>query len=423
MILSKVRISTLYILLFCGLSLAALDINEDTYGGFSDLLSGIDPNAGLTAFPVLNVPIGGRSEGMAGAFTAVSDDISFIEYNPAGSSMLARSELAFFHNNWIADTNVEGAVYATRLGDLGLGAGGKWLYLPFTEYNIYGERASKGYYSEAVGVLNLSYNFLSGYYFSGISAGMNIKGAFRFVPDYSNDQGSIISGSGRSQSAAQVMADIGALTRFDLFKFYTARERNSSAALVVRNLGLPAKGDPLPTVATAGISYKPIRPLLFSFDFSFPINLQNPELSEKPYWAAGIAAELTPFLSMRTGALIKTGNVRFTLGSAISLDKVALDINYTVDLLTQLQPFNRLSIGVRLNLGDGGRGALSDEVDRLYLAGLDAYSKGNREEARYCWEEAVRLNPKFEPAREGLSVIVRAQAIEDRINEMEQLEF
>ncbi|MDR1212206.1 MAG: UPF0164 family protein [Spirochaetaceae bacterium] len=424
MIFPRGRASIFTLLLLCGsLSLSAIDINEDLYGDFSDFVSGIDPNAGLTAFPVLNVPMGGRSEGMAGAFTAVSDDISFIEYNPAGSSMLARSELAFFHNNWIADTNVEGAVYATRVNDLGLAAGGKWLYLPFTEYNVYGERASKGYYSEAVGILNLSYNFLSSYYFSGVSAGMNIKGAFRFVPDYSNDQGSIISGSGFSQSAAQVMADLGLLTRFDLFKFYTARERNSSAALTLRNLGLPAMGDPLPTVATAGISYKPIRPLLFSFDFSYPVNLQNPELSEKPYWAAGIAAELTPFLSMRTGALVKTGNIRFTLGSAITLDRVSLDINYTVDLLTQLQPFNRLSIGVRLNLGDGGRAARSDEVDRLYLAGLDAYSKGNREEARYCWEEALRLNPKFDPAREGLSVIVRAQAIEDRITEMEKLGF
>jgi hypothetical protein len=219
------------------------------------------------------------------------------------------------------------------------------------------------------------------------------------------------------------MADLGLLTRFDLFKFYMARERNSAAALVVRNLGLPAKGDPLPTVFTAGLSYKPVRPLLFSFDFSYPINLQNPELSEKPYWAAGVSATLTSFLSMRTGAMVKTGNVRFTLGSAITLDKATLDINYTVDLLTQLQPFNRLSIGVRINLGDDGRGALANEVERLYLAGLDAYARENREEAKYYWEEALRLNPKFDPAREGLSLIVRTQAIEDRIKELQQLEF
>jgi tetratricopeptide (TPR) repeat protein len=337
--------------------------------------------------------------------------------------MLAYSELAFFHNNWIADTNMEGAVYARRFDNLGLAAAGKWLYTPFTEYDVYGERASKGYYSEAVGTLNISYTFFSSYYFSGISAGMNVKGAFRFMPDYSDDQGNIISDSGRSQSAAAAMADLGLLTRFDLFKFYTARERNSSVALVLRNLGLPAKGDPLPTVATAALSYKPLRPLLFSFDFSIPINLENPDQSERPYWAMGISTQITPFLSMRTGILAKTGNFRFTIGSAIILDRAALDINYTIDLLTQLQPFNRLSVGVRINLGDSGRGARAEEVDRLYIQGLEAYSRGNREEARYCWEEALRLNPKFDPAKEGLVVIERAQAIEDRITEMQQLEF
>jgi hypothetical protein len=191
----------------------------------------------------------------------------------------------------------------------------------------------------------------------------------------------------------------------------------------MRNLGLPAKGDPLPTVFTAALSYKPLRPLLFSFDFSIPLNLENPEQSERPYWAAGMAAQITPFLSMRTGVLAKTGNIRFTIGSAIIMDKAALDINYTLDLLTQLQPFNRLSVGVRLNLGDGGRAALSDQVDRLYIQGLEAYSRGDREGARYFWEEALRLNPKFDPAKEGLVVIERAQIIENRINEMQQLEF
>jgi hypothetical protein len=219
--------------------------SSDTFGDIADYLDsiyGIDDNAGLTAFPVLNVPMGGRSEGMAQAFSAVADDVSFIEYNPAGSSMLAKSELAFFHNNWIADTKLEGAAYATRLGNLGLAGGAKWLYTPFTEYNFYGERVSKGYYSEAVAILNASYNFLAGYYFSGVSLGMNLKGAFRFMPDYTDNIDNIIAGSGASQSAMMVMADFGALTRFDLFKFYNAQDRNASAALVLKNLGPPRPG-------------------------------------------------------------------------------------------------------------------------------------------------------------------------------------
>jgi hypothetical protein len=409
----------------------SLDFNAGNYGSIADYLNSIygpDENAGLTAFPVLNVPMGGRSEGMAGAFSAVADDISFIEYNPAGSSKLFHTELAFFHNNWIADTKVEGAVFASRINNLGFGAGVKWLYTPFTEYNIYGDRVSKGYYSEAVATLNISYNFFSGYYFSGISLGANLKGAFRFVPDYTdaddlgNNTGSIIAGSGRSQSTGMAMADIGALVRFDFLKPYSAREQNTSIALVLRNLGPPAMEDPLPSVAVAALSYKPLRPLLLSFDFLFPMNFYDMSLSEKPYWAAGFSVSVTSFLSMRAGLMGKAGNVRITIGSAINLEKISLDVNYTLDLLTQIQPLNRVSLGVRLKLGDGGRGALAARVDEFYLAGLDAYSRGDYAQARQHWEDALALNPKFDPAREGLNILTHSQNVQDRIEEMQRLE-
>jgi hypothetical protein len=422
----------LVFLLVIAAAAEALDFSPDGYGSISDYLNSIygpDENAGLTSFPVLNVPIGGRSEGMAGAFSAVADDISFLEYNPAGSSMLEFSEIALFHNNWIADTKVEGAVYASRIENLGFAAGTKWLYTPFTEYNIYGDRVSKGYYAEGIAALNISYNFLSGYYFSGLSAGVNLKGAFRFVPDYTdaddmgNNIGSLISGSGLEQSAVMAMADVGLLTRFVFLKGYSARERNTSAALVVRNLGPPSKEDPLPTVAVIGLAYKPLRPLLFSFDFSVPLNLQDISLSEKPYWSAGFSAAVTSFLSMRMGLMGKAGSVRVTVGSAVELEKISLDINYTLDLLTQMQPLNRVSLGVRFNLGDGGRKNRADGVDRLYLAGLDAYSRGSYLEAQEYWEDALKLTPKFEPAREGLAIITHTENVQQRISDMQTLDY
>jgi hypothetical protein len=416
----------LSLFLLSPVAVSALESDPDSYGSVSDYLDqiyGVDDNSGLTAFPVLNVPMGGRSEGMASAFGAVSDDISFLEYNPAGSSMLNQTELAFFHNNWIADTKIEGAVFASRFKDFGYAVGGKWLYTPFTEYNMFGDRVSKGYYSEGVAVLNASYNFLSGYYFSGVSIGASLKGAFRFVPDFADDEGLLISGSGRSQSAVMAMADIGALTRFDFLKPYNSRDRNASAALVIRNLGPPALGDPLPTLVSAAFSYKPLRPLLFSFDFSIPFNMAEPGVSEKPYWAAGAAFNISSFLSMRTGLLFKAGNVRVALGSAVALNKISLDINYTLDLLTQMQPLNRVSVGIRFDLGDQGRRQTASQVDELYLAALTAYGSGNYAEAVYCFEEALKLNPKFEPAREGLEVIRQLESVEQRIDNLQRLNF
>jgi hypothetical protein len=416
-----------------GIGAGALDIDSGAYGDIADYLNGIygaDANAGLTAFPLLNIPIGGRAEGMAASFAAVADDASFLEFNPAGSSRLKRTELAFFHNNWIADTMIEGLVFTHRFGNLGLAAGGKWLYTPFTEYDRFGSRVSKGYYSEAEFILNGSYNFFSGYYFSGLSLGANLKGALRLVPDYADkESGELLGGSGREQSAFAVMGDLGALTSFNLFKFYRSRERNASAALVFRNLGPPSKGEALPTAAVLALAYKPVRPLLFSFDFFLPFNMRDPELSERPYFAAALAADITGFLSMRGGIQAKPGALRLALGSALRLGAgeaprgITLDLNYSLDMLSQIQPMNRLSLGFRIDLGDQGRAAKAARVDELYLSGLESYAGNDYPAALLSWKEALELDPKYVPAREALSLLEESMATGRRMDQMQQLDF
>jgi hypothetical protein len=420
------KIAAILVFLFFSLLPLTAEDGQDNYGDIADYLNGIygiDDNAGLTVFPLLNIPIGGHSEGMAGAFAAICDDVSFIEFNPAGSSMLEKSELAFFHNNWIADVKIESAAYAARFKDFGFAAGMKWLYTPFTEYNYYGDRVSNGYYSEGVAILNASYNFFSGYYFSGVSLGMNVKGAFRIMPDYTDDLDNIIAGSGELQSAAMAMADIGLLTRFNFLKGYNSRDKNASIAVVLRNLGPPALDEPLPTVVDAAISYKPIRQLTFAFDFMLPLNLTDISLSELPYGAFGLSVNVTKFLSMHSGVLIKPGGGRFTVGSAVKMEKISFDVNYSLDLLTQLQPLNRVSLAVRFDLGDGGRGLLSDRVNELYLLGLEAYSRGNFEDARLCWEEALKTNPKYEPAQECLDMLNDRDDLKLRIEDLYKLDF
>jgi len=398
---------------------------QDRYGNIADYLNdmyGIDDNAGLTAFPILKIPIGGRAEGML-AFAAASDDVSFIEFNPAGSATLEKSELAFFHNNWIADTKIEGAAYAARFRNLGIAAGLKILYMPFTEYNIYGERVSGGYYTEGAAILNISYNFLSGYYFGGLSAGINLKGAFRTMPDYTDNFDKVIGGSGSSQSAVMGMADFGLLTRFNFLKFYSAREKNMSVALVARNLGPPVLDEPLPTEFSAAISYKPFRFMTIAFDFIYPLNLIDVSLSELPYFALGLSFNIARFLSMRAGFMYKAGSSRVAVGSAINLKRIAIDLNYTLDLLTQLQPLNRISIGVRFDLGDSGRSKIADQVEELYVLGLEAYSHGNYADAKLCWEEALRIDPRYDPAKESLAMMNNREELTKRIDDLNRLDF
>ncbi|MDR2468618.1 MAG: UPF0164 family protein [Spirochaetaceae bacterium] len=392
----------------------AANFDSGAYGSWHDFFSdlyGQDENNGLTAFSVLAVPMGGRSEGMAGAFSAVCDDISFFEWNPAGSAMLNKTELAFFHNNWIADTKIESAVFSMRLARLGIAAVAKWLYTPFTEYGGWGERLSKGYYSEVAGMLNASYNFFPGYYFPGLSLGVSLKGAFRSMPEFSGS-------TEVSQSAAGFAADVGILTRVNFLKLYDSRDKNMSFALVLRNFGPPIMDEGMPSMAVAGFSYRPVRPFLISFDFSYPLNFVDLSLSEKPFFALGFSAMLTRFLSMRTGFQLKAGGSKFTLGSSLEIGAAALEVNYTLDLATQMQPLNRVTLGVRLDLGDGGREKQAQLVDEYYLAGLDAYSQGDDEKALDFFKAALELDPFFDPAHEGVSAVNNFRALSGRIQEI-----
>jgi len=394
------------------------DAYEFIYSMFS--LGGEDPNEGMTTFLSTLVPVGGSAESMGMAFVAVADDASFLELNPAGSALQDRTQFAFYHNNWIADTRLEAVVYTMRLGSLGLSLGGKWLYLPFTEYSDFGERVATGYYSEALGTFNASLHLFPGYYFYGVSLGASAKLAFRSMPGYSDDEGGFV--SGLSQSALAVMADIGALTRFNLFKLYNSREKNFSIGLALKNVGPAVRDEPLPTVATAGFSYKFLKPILLSADISKPINLVDPSLSESFYWGVGYRMVVTDFWDLQAGFLIKGDNPRISVGAAIDFSPLTLEVNYTLDLTTQFSPLNRMSIEARFDMGDMGRTARAARAEELYLQGLDAYAAGDLPLAISYWNESLRLNPNFDPARENRDTAQEALNLRQRMLELQRLE-
>ncbi|MBN2050314.1 MAG: UPF0164 family protein, partial [Spirochaetales bacterium] len=166
----KIRLAVLFFLLFSW-SLSAAEYS-DYYASASETAeSALDVNTGLTAFEILLIPLGGKLESMGTAYTAVALDSGALEANPAATSVLSSTELSFIHNDWIADSKLEGVIYTIRYNNLGIGFGGKFLYLPFTEFDQWGDPVSKGYPSETITTLNISYNFFSSYYFYGFALG------------------------------------------------------------------------------------------------------------------------------------------------------------------------------------------------------------------------------------------------------------
>jgi tetratricopeptide (TPR) repeat protein len=368
----------------------------DTASEFTDIF--IDPNTGLTIFPILMVPSGGRYEGMGTAYTAVSLDAGFLESNPSASSVLDRTELAFTHNNWIAESKLEGVIYTMRFNDLGIGFGGKFLYVPFTPYDEIGSReAGGGYYSESIATANISYNFLSSYSFYGLAIGANLKIAYRDVPavGYSN------------QSAVMGLLDVGALTRFNFLKYFTSRSKNFSVGAVVKNLGPNVMGEALPSVVTVGIAYSPAKPVTLAYDLNLPFNIFTTDPSEKINMAGGLNVAVTDFFSIQGGFQYRGANPGMSLGGTVDLDRVSFVANYTLDMTTQLQTADRFSVQAKLNLGDEGRMALRNRVDEYYISGIEEFASGHLEKAIGYLEKALKLDPDFLPAREYLSEVRR----------------
>ncbi|MFP4562349.1 MAG: UPF0164 family protein [Spirochaetia bacterium] len=410
-----------FLLVFILILLTSLSVWGDFaefYNSIAPPEAALDPNTGLTVFPILLIPSGGRYEGMGTAFTAVADDSGFIEANPSGSSLLTYTELSFTHNNWIADSNMEGVVFSVRFGELGIGFGGKFLYVPFTEYDQWGERSSKGYYTESVATMNISYNFFSSYYFYGVAVGTNIKVAFRTMPS-----GIYATNPIGSQTALMGMADVGILTRFNFLKFYHSRGRNLSIGAVVMNLGPYALGEPLPTEATFGLSYSPIRPLLFAFDFNLPFSFDTVNYpAERWGISAGMDLAFTSFFSIQTGFKYRGSNPKISVGSMVDLAKVSFTVNYTMDLTTSSNSVDHFSIQARLKLGDRGRADLRNTVDDLYTSGLEAYANGRLTEAINFWNKVLELDPSFQPANEMKLTARRALNLREAMESIQQVE-
>ncbi len=396
---NQFRLTIILFSVFSGIaaSLSAAGVPEDAfstwYGDITgDYRTGEVDNTGLTVFPTLEIPMGGEYEALGSAYVAAARDITYLEANPAASSSLNTTELAVFHNNLIADTNMESVAYTTRVNNFGMGMGVKYLHVPFTEYDDFGVQQATARYSEGIVTFNGSYNFFNSFYFSGISAGTNIKAAYRRIPDV------IVPG----QSAASVMADVGLMTRMNVLKFFPSRSRNFTIGTVLRNVGPTVLGEPLPTSWNSGISYSPIRPLLLSADINVPLLPFSDTPTPPIGYGIGGAATITDFFTIRGGYQLKGGNPRVSMGGSVRFQDVTVAVNYTLDMTTQLAAFDRFSLQAGFSLGDRGRSARDHTVRSYYLDALEAFAVGDLEETIELTERALEIDKTFQPAAETL---------------------
>lgn len=359
------------------------------YLDFENFFIQLDGDYGMTFFPFLNSGYGGREAAFAGAFTAVADDISSLESNPAATSVLDTTELFLSHNKLFGDVNYNALAYSMRLNNLGFGIGARVLYFPFTHYDKYGLTVSSGIISYSVITMNASYNFLRSYQHFGLAAGGNIKLYIYHIPEEIAE----------SQSRVNASFDLGLLTRFNFLKAYHMREKNFSIGFSVKNLGAFTDNDPPPTTLSFGISYKPISQFMIATDFSYLINY-----SEETYknWSASFALEwiFIKQASLTAGFKLKS-NPSFALGLNLNFENFRITAAYTPDFVDVSQ----FKISATLKLGDLGRKKFIEDIEKSYTKAMNQINNGEHEIAKSLLENILKKYPHFNPAKSTLEYV------------------
>ena len=111
---------------------------------------------------------------------------------------------------------------------------------------------------------------------------------------------------------------------------------------------------------------------------------------------------ISSFVSLLAGFSLKGANPRISTGFEFEVAKIRLNMNYTLDLTTSMAPLNRISLSAKILLGDKGRSITDAQVDEYYQLGLKYYADAKWEDAILVWQEALKLNKRFDPAIQGI---------------------
>ncbi|MDD3050173.1 MAG: PorV/PorQ family protein [Candidatus Cloacimonetes bacterium] len=116
----------------------------------------IFPKTGTAGLQFLKIGVDARAQGMAEAYTAVTNDISSIYWNPAGLALSEKKQVMFSHTNWVADIYHEFFAFSYNhdLGTFALSA--TYLttgYMEVTDEETFGPTGEEFYnYDLAVGL-------------------------------------------------------------------------------------------------------------------------------------------------------------------------------------------------------------------------------------------------------------------------------
>nr|WP_252508138.1 UPF0164 family protein [Treponema pallidum] len=356
------------------------------------------------------IPSGGRYEYLGVSFTALADDASFFEANPAGSAGLSRGEVALFHHSQIHDSHTETVSFARRTQNTGYGASVRAFSSESDLKSFFGGNSgsskSGGHQGKQgkgfVAIANASHTFCGQYRFKGVSFGCNFKMGFR---------------KGKTDSHVTVAGDLGLRAAFSVAKNFGSNEPNMHVGLVLKNAGISVKTNGsevkhLNPAIAVGFAYRPVYAFLFSLGLQ-----QTLTKKESPVCSVGFMFFCTQHVTLLASAACKGKAYALSGGAEIRIGSFHLDMGYRYDQIFQAAHPHHVSVGLKWLIPNGGTQAdRALLVKESYLVGLRFYDQRRYQEAITAWQLTLRQDPGFEPAAEGIERARRFLKLHEKLS-------
>lgn len=196
-------------------------------------------SAGTSGADFLEIGVGSRPLGMGEAFTAGTDDINSIYYNPAGLGTIRYPVLSIMHQELILDSRFENISAAFPLFDGFMGVSNSVFWVPpFDKIDVDGNKTGTVNFYNAC--FTLAYGQSLGF--------MEVGGSVKYIHQKID-----------TLTLHSAAVDFGVMKRLYMYSPFDAPIRNFVLGMSLQNIGTKAKDDELPRLMRMGASYYPTR--------------------------------------------------------------------------------------------------------------------------------------------------------------------
>ncbi len=328
----------------------------------------VSASAGTSGANILSMPIGARAIAMGEAFTAQSDDVSSLYWNPAGLAILNQSQASFMYNQFLQDQTFQNLAVATPLENGGIG--GSLSYQSFGQIKGFDAHAAPTGDVQAYSTVG---TIGGGLLLGPLSLGANLKGVQSKLADV---------------SAAGVATDMGAI--------YTLQREVMGGTIrvgaTVRNIGTGLKfinqRDPFPLEWRLGVAAVQMhdKKLNMSLDYGQERDVKGSIYSGLEYW-------LVPMMALRAGyaGTHQEGN-GLRLGLGLRIRDFSFDYAYSA--YGDLGMTHRYEVSMHFG---AIQPRLTPEERALFRKAKLAMAQGHYSEAFLLSDSLLTMEPAYKP--------------------------